>query len=52
MKSGATQPGYNPTRFNQMVAEHGGVEAARQLLRGRDASDGFTTPLGGRGGWR
>jgi hypothetical protein len=25
-----------------MVAEHGGVEAARQLLRGRDASDGFT----------
>ena len=34
---------YNPTRFNQMVAEHGGVEAVRQLLRGRDASDGFTT---------
>jgi hypothetical protein len=25
-----------------MVAEHGGFEAARQLLRGRDASDGFT----------
>ena len=24
--------GYNPTRFNQMVAKHGGVEAARQLL--------------------
>jgi len=35
--------GYNPTRFNQMVAEHGGAEATRQLLRGRDASDGFTT---------
>jgi len=35
--------GYNPTRFNQMVAEHGGPEAARQLLSGRDASDGFTT---------
>lgn len=34
--------GYNPTRFNQMVAEHGGPGAARQLLRGRDASDGFT----------
>lgn len=35
--------GYNPTRFNQMVAEHGGPEAARLLLKGRDASDGFTT---------
>lgn len=35
--------GYHPTRFNQMVAEHGGPEAARQLLKGRDASDGFTT---------
>jgi hypothetical protein len=35
--------GYNPTRFMQMVGELGGVEAARQLLRGRDASDGFTT---------
>lgn len=35
--------GYNPTRFNQMVGEHGGPEAARQLLAGRDASDGFTT---------
>jgi hypothetical protein len=35
--------GYNPTRVNQMVAEHGGPEAARQLLSGRDASDGFTT---------
>lgn len=35
--------GYNATRFIQMVAEHGGAEAARQLLTGRDASDGFTT---------
>lgn|SRR5487761_1108867 len=35
--------GYNPTRFNQMVAENGGPHAARQLLNGRDASDGFTT---------
>ena len=35
--------GYNPTRFNQMVAEHGGPETVRLLLRGRDASDGFTT---------
>jgi hypothetical protein len=35
--------GYNPTRFNQMVSELGGPEAARQLLKGRDASDGFTT---------
>ena len=34
--------GYNPTRFNQMVAENGGPEAVRQLLTGRDASDGFT----------
>jgi hypothetical protein len=35
--------GYNPTRFNQMVGEHGGPEAVRLLLGGRDASDGFTT---------
>jgi hypothetical protein len=35
--------GYNPTRFNQMVAELGGPEAVRRLLSGRDASDGFTT---------
>jgi len=35
--------GYNPTRFNQMVAEHGGVGAAHLLLQGADASDGFTT---------
>ncbi|MCC7078892.1 MAG: hypothetical protein IT198_17385 [Acidimicrobiia bacterium] len=35
--------GYNPTRFNQMVGELGGPEAARRLLTGRDTSDGFTT---------
>ena len=35
--------GYNPTRFMQMVGEHGGVAAARSLLTGRDASEGFTT---------
>lgn len=35
--------GYNATRFMQMVGELGGVEAAHQLLRGRGASDGFTT---------
>lgn len=35
--------GYNANRFMQMVGELGGVEAARHLLQGRDASDGFTT---------
>jgi hypothetical protein len=35
--------GYNPTRFQQMVADHGGVEAARRVVNGPDASDGFTT---------
>jgi hypothetical protein len=34
---------YNPARFRQMVAEHGGVGAAQHLLQGPDASDGFTT---------
>ncbi len=35
--------GYNPTRFSQMVAELGGVEAARRLLAGTPemSSDGF-----------
>ncbi|PWI05261.1 hypothetical protein DIZ27_40340 [Streptomyces sp. NWU339] len=37
------QINYNATRFMEMVGELGGAEAARQLLRGRDASDGFTT---------
>ncbi|MFH9216291.1 hypothetical protein OG944_02610 [Streptomyces anulatus] len=35
--------GYNPVRFAQMLGEIGGVATAKQLLRGRDASDGFTT---------
>lgn len=47
MVAGATrlkrEIGYNPTRFMQMVGEVGGVHAAHQLLRGQDASDGFTT---------
>jgi hypothetical protein len=34
--------GYNPTRFLQMVTEHGGPEAVHQLLKGHDGSDGFT----------
>ena len=33
---------YKAARFLQMVSEHGGVEAAHQLLRGSAASDGFT----------
>jgi hypothetical protein len=35
--------GYNPTRFSQMVTDYGGPEAARRLLSGPNASDGFTT---------
>ncbi|MDQ1308038.1 MAG: hypothetical protein QG671_3872 [Actinomycetota bacterium] len=35
--------GYNATRFLRMVGEYGGAGAARHLLTGRDASDGFTT---------
>jgi hypothetical protein len=34
---------YNATRFIQMVAEQGGVGAARQLLHANTVSDGFTT---------
>ena len=34
--------GYNATRFLQMISETNGLDAARQLLRGRDSSDGFT----------
>ncbi|MDE2125270.1 MAG: hypothetical protein KGJ62_01625 [Armatimonadetes bacterium] len=37
------QYGYNATYFRQMVAEHGGVEAARLLLRSKDAQAGLTT---------
>ena len=36
--------GYNSHRFQQMVADHGGVGAAKRLLApGVDTSDGFTT---------
>ncbi len=35
--------GYNPTRFRQMVGEHGGVDAARRLLHGPTTSEGFAT---------
>ncbi len=35
--------GYNPMRFIRMLGELGGVIAAKQLLRGGNASDGFTT---------
>ena len=34
--------GYNPTYWQQMVAEHGAVGAAKRLLKGTRASDGFT----------
>jgi len=34
--------GYSPTRFIQMVAEFGGVDAAHALLKGPEASDGFS----------
>lgn len=32
---------YNPTHWSRMVAEQGGVAAARALLQGPPASDGF-----------
>jgi len=34
--------GYNPTYWLRMVADHGGVGAAKLLLKGSRASDGFT----------
>lgn len=34
--------GYNATRFLQMLSEHGGLKAARQLLHASGVSDGFT----------
>lgn len=40
---------YNPTRFNQMLARHGGVATAKQLIdnsiRTGHTSDGYTTLL-------
>jgi hypothetical protein len=35
--------GYSAPRFMQLVAAQGGAGAARQLLSGPKASDGFTT---------
>lgn len=35
--------GYNATRFLQMISEHGGLAAARQLLWSDAPSEGFTT---------
>jgi hypothetical protein len=37
--------GYNANRFLQMVSEHGGLAAARQLLWSDQPSDGFMTLL-------
>ena len=38
---------YNPSRFNQMLARHGGVATAKQLIengiRTGHASEGYTT---------
>ena len=35
--------GYNATRFLQLVAEKGGVTAAKQLIRKSGGTDGFAT---------
>lgn len=35
--------GYNAIRFLQMISEHGGLAAARQLLWSDAPSEGFTT---------
>ena len=38
---------YNPTRFNQMIAQHGAIETAKRLIHNGietgHTSDGFTT---------
>lgn len=38
----ASRLGYRPTRFLEMVREHGGVEAARLLLANPEAQSGLT----------
>ena len=38
---GATEFGYYPTRFKQMVETHGGLGAAQLLLAGDAPSSGF-----------
>ena len=37
----ATKFGYYPTYFLRMVVDHGGLEAAKRLLRGSGMSDGL-----------
>ena len=37
-----TEIRYNPSRFVQMIADHGGLGAARQLLHASTVSEGFT----------
>ena len=37
----AAELGYRPTYFLRMVRERGGLEAARQLLKGVELSDGL-----------
>lgn len=36
------EAGYNAKLFRQMVADHGGVEAARRLINASQVSDGYT----------
>ena len=36
------EAGYNPTVFRRMVADHGGLEAARRLINSEKVSDGYT----------
>lgn len=37
----AAELGYRPTYFLRMVRERGGVDAAKQLLKGNELSDGL-----------
>lgn len=47
MRAAKTECLYNPTRFNQMISEIGGVETAKKLIdkamHKGDCSDGFRT---------
>lgn len=40
--SDAVAIGYRPTTFQRMLADHGGIETARRLIRGSGATSGFT----------
>lgn len=40
-KRAKAECGYNATRFLQMVTDHGGLEAARILLRASSVSEGY-----------